>query len=251
MSDEQWVFKERFILAIRAPSGRKPLTHHLVLYGLFWIAGWFGRARPAGRVRQVVARLSQVPALDPRQALGADRARAERDWVGPRGPSYGRQHLGARPIIRQRAQKEGLRDRFFAPQGRQLGKRSTAASTARACPLGRKSRRDRRRIVFGSNWSGPTRCQSPVSSEMIGAMPLTTFAKPNKRSTLCLRACHPPSLRNFIPVLSTSRFSGPSARRYGIRTASDFRLWHGSYNPAQFSPGQPSSVGWTPSRSSA
>jgi len=29
----------------------------------------------------------------------------------------------------------------------------------------------------------------------------------------CLRACHAPSPKNLMPVLSTSRFNGPSARR--------------------------------------
>mgnify|MGYP003398218407 CR=1 FL=1 len=38
MSDEEWAFHERFILAIRAPNGRKPLNHRLVLDGIFWVA---------------------------------------------------------------------------------------------------------------------------------------------------------------------------------------------------------------------
>ncbi len=38
MSDEEWAFHERFILSIRAPNGRKPLNHRLVLDGIFWIA---------------------------------------------------------------------------------------------------------------------------------------------------------------------------------------------------------------------
>ena len=38
MSDEEWAFHERFILAARAPNGRKPLNHRLVLDGIFWIA---------------------------------------------------------------------------------------------------------------------------------------------------------------------------------------------------------------------
>ena len=31
MSDEEWAFHERFILAVRAPNGRKPTNHRLVL----------------------------------------------------------------------------------------------------------------------------------------------------------------------------------------------------------------------------
>ena len=38
MSDEEWAFHERFILAVRAPNGRKPMNHRLVLDGIFWIA---------------------------------------------------------------------------------------------------------------------------------------------------------------------------------------------------------------------
>lgn len=38
MSDEEWAFHERFILAVRAPKGRKPLNHRVVLDGIFWIA---------------------------------------------------------------------------------------------------------------------------------------------------------------------------------------------------------------------
>ena len=38
MSDEEWRFFERFIQAVRAPNGRKPANHRLVLEGIFWIA---------------------------------------------------------------------------------------------------------------------------------------------------------------------------------------------------------------------
>jgi transposase len=38
MSDEEWAFHERFILAVRAPNGRKPLNHRVVLDGILWIA---------------------------------------------------------------------------------------------------------------------------------------------------------------------------------------------------------------------
>lgn len=38
MSDDEWAFHERFILAVRAPNGRKPMNHRLVLDGIFWIA---------------------------------------------------------------------------------------------------------------------------------------------------------------------------------------------------------------------
>ena len=38
MSDDEWAFHERFILAVQAPNGRKPTDHRLVLDGIFWIA---------------------------------------------------------------------------------------------------------------------------------------------------------------------------------------------------------------------
>ncbi|MFT6459432.1 MAG: transposase [Pseudophaeobacter arcticus] len=38
MTDEEWAFFEDFILATRAPNGRKPANHRLVLDGIFWIA---------------------------------------------------------------------------------------------------------------------------------------------------------------------------------------------------------------------
>ena len=38
MSDEEWAFFEPFILAVRAPNGRKPTDPRLVLDGVFWIA---------------------------------------------------------------------------------------------------------------------------------------------------------------------------------------------------------------------
>ena len=38
MSDDEWAFFERFILAVRAPNGRKPTNHRTVLDGVFWIA---------------------------------------------------------------------------------------------------------------------------------------------------------------------------------------------------------------------
>lgn len=38
ISDEEWAFNERFILAVRAPNERKPTNHRLVLNRIFWIA---------------------------------------------------------------------------------------------------------------------------------------------------------------------------------------------------------------------
>ncbi|WP_099913077.1 IS5 family transposase [Puniceibacterium antarcticum] len=38
MSDEEWMFFEHSILTVRAPNGRKPKNHRIVLDGIFWIA---------------------------------------------------------------------------------------------------------------------------------------------------------------------------------------------------------------------
>lgn len=38
MSDQEWMFFEHFILTARAPNGRKPTNHRVVLNGIFWIA---------------------------------------------------------------------------------------------------------------------------------------------------------------------------------------------------------------------
>ncbi len=53
MSDEEWAFHERFILAARAPNGRKPTNHRPVLDGILWIARtgspWRDRPEEFGR----------------------------------------------------------------------------------------------------------------------------------------------------------------------------------------------------------
>jgi transposase len=38
MSDEECMFFEHFILTVRAPNGRKPKNHRIVLDGILWIA---------------------------------------------------------------------------------------------------------------------------------------------------------------------------------------------------------------------
>src|SRR6056297_788286 len=50
-------------------------------------------------------------------------------------------------------------------------------------------------------------------SAVAGSMARCTLRHWRRPCTPCLRACHSPSPRNLMPVLSTSRFSGPSARR--------------------------------------
>ena len=134
MSDEEWAFHERFILAVRAPNGRKPLNHRLVLDGIFLIARtgspwrdlpeefgkWssvyrqFRRWTLAGLWEQIMEVLNEsrlVP--DALQMIDSTVVRAHHQAAGAKG---------------------GLRDRVSAVQGVALRPRSTSASTVRACP---------------------------------------------------------------------------------------------------------------------
>ena len=133
MSDEEWAFHERFILAIRAPNGRKPKNHRLVLDGIFWIARtgapwrdlpeefgkWssvyrqFRRWTLAGLWEQILEALNEsglVP--DALQMIDSTVVRAHHQAAGAKG---------------------GLRDRVLAVQGVASRPRSTSASTPRAC----------------------------------------------------------------------------------------------------------------------
>jgi transposase len=134
MSDEEWAFYERFILAIRAPNGRKPTSHHRVLDGIFWIARsgspsrdlpedfgkWssvyrqFRRWTLAGLWEHILEALNEsglVP--DVLQMIDSTVVRAHLQAAGAQG---------------------GLRDRVSAVQGVASRPRSTSASTVRACP---------------------------------------------------------------------------------------------------------------------
>ena len=133
MSDEEWAFHERFILAVRAPNGRKPTNHRLVLDGIFWIARtgspwrdlpeefgkWssvyrqFRRWTLAGLWEQILEALNEsriVP--DALQMIDSTVVRAHHQAAGAKG---------------------GLRDRVLAVQGVASRPRSTSASTPRAC----------------------------------------------------------------------------------------------------------------------
>jgi transposase len=134
MSDEEWAFHERFILAVRAPNGRKPMNHRLVLDGIFWIARtgspwrdlpeefgkWssvyrqFRRWTLTGLWEQVMEALNEsriVP--DALQMIDSTVIRAHHQAAGAKG---------------------GLRDRVSVVQGVVSRPRSTSASTAQVCP---------------------------------------------------------------------------------------------------------------------
>jgi len=134
MSDEEWAFHERFILAIRAQNGRKPTNHRLVLDGIFWIAStgspWrdlpdeFGRWSSVYRQfrRWTLAGLweGMLEALnanglapDALQMIDSTVVRAHHQAAGAKG---------------------GLRDRVLAVRAVDSRPRSISVSTARACP---------------------------------------------------------------------------------------------------------------------
>lgn len=134
MSDEEWRFFEHFILAVRAPTGRKPTNHRLVLDGIFWIARtgapwrdlpedfgkWssvyrqFRRWTLAGLWGDIMDALNQggvVP--DALQMIDSTVIRAHHQAAGAKG---------------------GLRGRVLAAQEVALRPRSTSASTRQVCP---------------------------------------------------------------------------------------------------------------------
>ena len=134
MLDEEWRFFERFIQAVRAPNGRKPTDHRLVLDGIFWIARtgspwrnspaelgkWssvyrqFRRWTLAGLWEQIMEALNEsglVP--DALQMIDSTVVRAHHQAAGAKG---------------------GLRDRVLAAQEVASRPRSTSVSMQPACP---------------------------------------------------------------------------------------------------------------------
>ena len=134
MSDEEWAFFERFILAVRASNGRKPTNHRLVLDGIFWVARtgapwrdlpeefgkWssvyrqFRRWTLAGLWEDILDALNQSGAVpDALQMIDSTVIRAHHQAAGAKG---------------------GLRDRVLAAQEVASRPRSTSASMPQACP---------------------------------------------------------------------------------------------------------------------
>lgn len=134
MSDEEWAFFERFILAVRAPNGRKPTNHRLVLDGIFWIARtgapwrdlpeefvkWssvyrqFRRWTLAGLWEEIMDVLNHSGAVpDALQMIDSTVVRAHHQAAGAKG---------------------GLCAKVLAAQEVVSRPRSTSASMQRACP---------------------------------------------------------------------------------------------------------------------
>lgn len=134
VSDEEWAFHERFILDMRAPSGRKRQNHRIVLHGFFWIdrtgSPWrdlpeefgrwlsvynqFHRWTLAGLWEQILEALNEsglVP--ETLQMVDSSVVRAHHQAAGAKG---------------------GLRDRVLAVREVASRPRSTSASMELACP---------------------------------------------------------------------------------------------------------------------
>jgi transposase len=148
MSDEEWAFFERFILAVRAPNGRKPTNHRLVLDGIFWIARtgapwrdlpeefgkWssvyrqFRRWTLTGLWEDIMDALNQSGAVpDALQMIDSTVIRAHHPLPGRASPLRcpEREAAGA---------KGGLLDRVLAVQEVALRPKSTSVSMQSACP---------------------------------------------------------------------------------------------------------------------
>ncbi|SNR44481.1 Transposase [Puniceibacterium sediminis] len=134
ISDEEWAFFERFMLAVRAPNGRKPTNHRLVLDGIFWIARtgapwrdlpeefgkWssvyrqFRRWTLAGLWEEIMDALNHCGAVtDALQMIDGTVIRAHHQAAGAKG---------------------GLRDRVLAVLVVASRPRSTSVSMQRVCP---------------------------------------------------------------------------------------------------------------------
>lgn len=134
MSNDEWAFFERFILAVRSPNGRKPTNHRLVLDGIFWIARtgspwrdlpeefgkWssvyrqFRRWTLAGLWEKILEALNEsriVP--DALQMIDSTVVRAHHQAAGAKG---------------------GLRDRVSAAREVASRPRSICGSMRQACP---------------------------------------------------------------------------------------------------------------------
>ena len=126
MSDEEWAFHERFILAVRAPNGRKPMNHRLVLDGIFWIAR---TGSPWRDLPEEFGKWSSVYRQFRRWTLAGL-------WEGILEAlnESGLVPAALQMIDSTVVAKGGLRDRVSAVREVASRPRSTSVSTAQACP---------------------------------------------------------------------------------------------------------------------
>ena len=148
MSDEEWSFFERFILAVRAPNGRKPTNHRLVLDGVFWIARtgapWrdlpdeFGKWSSVYRQfrRWTLAGLWEdiMDALNQSGAVPHALQMIDSTVVRAHHPLPGRAGRKQCPERGAAGAKGGLRDRVLAAQEVASRPKSISSSMPRGCP---------------------------------------------------------------------------------------------------------------------
>ena len=134
MSDEEWAFFERFILVVRAPNGRKPKNHRLVLDGIFWIARtgapWRDLPEEFGKWSSVYRQFRRWTLAglweDIMDAL--NQSRAVPDALQMNDSTVIRAHHQAAGA------KGGLRDRALAAHAVASRPRSTSSSMQLGCP---------------------------------------------------------------------------------------------------------------------
>ena len=134
MSDEEWAFHERFILAVRAQNGRKPMNHRLVLDGIFWIAR---TGSPWRDLREEFGKWSSVYRQFRRWTL-AGLWDGIMDALNESGLVPDALQMVDSTVVRAHHQaagaKGGLRGRVLAVQGVASRPRSISASTAPVSP---------------------------------------------------------------------------------------------------------------------
>ena len=134
MSDEEWAFHAQFILAVRAPNGRKPTNHRLILDGVFWIAR---TGSPWRDLPEEFGKWSSVYRQFRRWTLSGLWEQIMEPLNESRIVPNALQMID-RTVIRAHHQaagaKGGPRDRVFAVQEVALRPRYTSASTVQACP---------------------------------------------------------------------------------------------------------------------
>lgn len=146
MSDEEWALHERFILAVRAPNGRKPVNHRLVLDGIFWVARtgspWRDLPEEFGKWSSVYRQFRRwtlaglwegiLEALNESGLVPDALQMIDIEPVSATGSSEPARVVRAHHLAV--GAKGGLRDGVSAVRKVASRPRSTSASTARACP---------------------------------------------------------------------------------------------------------------------
>ena len=133
MSDEEWAFHKQFILAARAPNGRKPTNHRLVLDGIFWIARtgspWRDLPEEFGKWSSVYRQFRRWTLLGLWEQImeALNDSRIVPDGLQMIDSTVIRAHHQAAGA------KGGLRNRVLAVQEVALRPRSTSASMVQAC----------------------------------------------------------------------------------------------------------------------